>query len=475
MSSQTPNKIYESFKNNILDETRASELLISLIENGPDKNYRIQVLSLKLLGLIGSNKNFVFNFLENLLISDLDEYIRGNAASFIITNFPDKARKPLLWALKHEKSSISLILIIKALEKTSIPRLKSLLKLKNYVNFEGNIFFPSEIYQILNLNSKNIDNIADIEKLENLTKLRKLYLNFNKITDINGLDNLSDLRSLHLQSNKINGINSLDNLKKLEFLYLNNNEITEIKGIKHCSNLRFLQLFDNKISKIKGLEKLHKLEVLNLRNNEINNISGLEYLINLKRLDLSNNRIFKIKGLKNLSKLEFLDLSYNKINEIEGLDYLKNLRFLDLRHNNITEIKGLEKLKNLQHLYLGFNSIKEDYKTGFFKYLKIQDIKNTTNVNVPDSLGEVYSHKEIDRELLNKQLQDFKDIKFISSSFNSILLFKELNSITNPLNYFTDSSWIVIWRSNEYEIFRLSRLGKIIWSQTRNFRKLKNQ
>ena len=92
MSSQTPNKIYESFKNNILDETRASELLISLIENGSDKNYRIQVLSLKLLGLIGSNKNFVFNFLENLLISDLDEYIRGKPASFIITNFPEKAR-----------------------------------------------------------------------------------------------------------------------------------------------------------------------------------------------------------------------------------------------------------------------------------------------------------------------------------------------------------------------------------------------
>ena len=462
MSSQTPNKIYKSFKNKILDETRASELLISFIEDGSDKNYRIQLLSLKFLGLIGSNKNFVFNFLENLLISDLNEDIRGNAASFIINNFPDKARKPLLWALKHEKSSISLILIIKALEKTSIPRLKSLLKLKNYVNFEGNIFFPSEIYQILNLNSKNIDNIADIENLKNLTKLRKLYLNFNRILDINSLDSLSDLRSLYLQGNKISDINSLDNLKNLEFLYLNNNEITEIKGINNLSNLRSLQLFDNKISKIKGLEKLHKLEVLNLRNNEITYISGLEYLLNIKRLDLSNNRILEIKGLENLAKLEFLDLSYNKINEISGLGCLKNLKFLDLRHNNITEIKGLKKLKNLQHLYLGFNSIKEDYKNGFFKYLNIQDIKNTTNVDVPDSLGEVYSHKEIDRELLNKQLHDFKDIKFNPRSFNSISLFKELKSITNPLNYFTDSSWILIWKSNEYELFRLSRLGKII-------------
>lgn len=473
MSNLAPNKVYEGFKHKKFNGNRASELLISLIENASDDDFRTQLLSLKLIGLVDSKDMDVFNYLENLLISHLNEQIRGNAASIIIKNFPDIAKKPLIWALKHEKSNTSLILMINSLEKTSVPDLKSLLKLKRYVNIEGNIFFPSGFYYILNLNSKNIDDIIKIENIKNLTKLRKLYLNFNQIKEIDGLDNLSDLRSLHLQGNRISKISGLRNLKNLEYIYLNNNEISEITGINYNANLKMIQLFNNKISKIKGLKKAGNLEVLNLRNNDLDEISGLTSLINLKRLDLSNNQINEIKGLYNLTKLEFLDLSHNKICEIKGLENLKNLKFLDLRHNQITELKGMAKLKKLQHLYLGFNRIRRDFNTDSLNHIKILDLKNTTNINVPYSLGEVYQHEELDEYSLKEKFSSFLDIIFAPNLFKSISFLKELKSSKSPLKYFTNSSWIIIWKNNETELFQLSQLGKISWlqkSKSRNSR-----
>lgn len=463
MSNLAPNKIYEGFKHKKLNGNRASEMLMSLIENASDNDFRTQLQSLKFIGLVADRDKDVFNFLENLLISHSNDQIRGNAASVIIRNFPNKAKKPLIWALKHERSNLCLILMINSLEKTSVPDLKLLLKLKKYVSIEGHIFFQSGY--LLILNGRNIDDMIKIENIENLTKLRKLYLNFNRIREIIGLDNLSDLRSLYLQGNRISNISGLKNLKNLEYIYLNNNEISEIAGINYNTNLKMIQLFDNKISKIKGLKKTRYLEVLNLRNNDIYEISGLTSLENLKRLDLSNNQINEIKGLENLTKLEFLDLSYNKINEVKGLEKLKKLRFLDLRHNKITEIKGLEKLKKLQYLYFGFNRIRQGFNTDSLNHIKILDLKNTTNINVPYSFGEVYKHEELDEFLLKENFSSFKDIIFTPNLFKSISFLKELKLSNNPLEYFTNSSWIIIWKNNESELFQLSKLGKITWLQ----------
>jgi len=473
MSNLAPTKIYKYFKNKKFSRIRASEMLMSLIENASEDDFRTQLMSLKFMGLVASKDIDVFIYLENLLISHLNEQIRGNAGSIIIKNFPGKAEKPIIWALKHEKSNTSIILMIHSLEKTAVPELNSLLKLKNYVKIEGHIFFPSGFYYILNLNSKSIENIVDIENIDNLTKLKKLYLNFNQITNINGLDNLSDLKSLNLQGNRIRKIGGLRNLKNLEFIYLNSNEISEIRGINHNDNLRMVQLFDNRISKIKGLQKLLKLEVLNLRNNNITEINSLTSLRNLKRLDLSNNQISEIKGLENLTKLEFLDLSYNKIDEIKGLKNLTKLRFLDLRHNKITELKGMVKLKKLQHLYLGFNRIIQNINAESLNHIKILDVKNTTNNNVPYSIGDVYNHEELDESSLKEIPASFKDIIFIPSLFKSMSVLKELKSYKKSQEYFTNSTWIVIWKNNESELFQMSKTGKINWlrkSRSRNIR-----
>ena len=64
----TPSKIYEDFKNNILDKLSAVNILISLIENS--KNNIIRTESIEIIEKIGYKDEKIFNILENLLISD---------------------------------------------------------------------------------------------------------------------------------------------------------------------------------------------------------------------------------------------------------------------------------------------------------------------------------------------------------------------------------------------------------------------
>ncbi len=361
----SPKEIYKDFKTTKINKDKASELLISLIENPLELDNRERNLCIELIGVIGSKEKNVFLFLENLLISDLNDLIRGNAAMIIISNFPEHALEPIKWALRHEESETSIVLIIKALEKSGDLKLRSLLKDVEYVEVEGKFFFPYGNFQSINLSSRNIINILKIKGLGNLVNLSKLNLNFNEISEIEGLNALVNLKSLHLQGNKIRKIKGLDRLVSLEYLYLNNNEITKIQGIENLSKLKSLMIYDNQIPEIKKLEHLSNLEILNLRNNRISEIEGLQNFTKLRRLDLSSNNINEIKDLDNLVNLEFLDLSYNQITEIKGLDSLKNLKFLDLRNNKIRTIKQLKILKQLQHLYLGFNriSLLEDNET----------------------------------------------------------------------------------------------------------------
>jgi Leucine-rich repeat (LRR) protein len=464
MSTLSPKEIYGDFKKRNLDKSKASELLISVIENPLESDTRIRVSSIKFLGLIGSKEKKVYFFLENLLISDLNEIVRGNAASIIIKNFPEQAFEPIKWALKYEKSESCIILIIKALENTKNIKLKSLLKTIDYIEFKEKIFFPFGTHPTINLSSSYVDKISKVKGLKNLINLNKLYLNFNRITEIDGLDTLINLRSLHFQWNNIRVIKGLEHLKNLEYLYLNSNEIIKIQGIKNLSNLKSLMIYDNQITEIQNLEHLTNLEILNLRNNGINEIKGLSNLNNLKRLDLSNNRITDIKGLDSLPSLEFLDLSYNQISEIKGLDNLKNLKFLDLRNNKITTIKKLNILKQLQHLYLGFNRISIKGNTEQTSILDNLNIKENNISNSPFDFFYNYKSPEISD---NKKFLEISDIKFTPDSFKSPSLLRELKLIRNPLEFFSSTSWTLIWKNNEFEIFQLSKIGNITWVQRR--------
>ncbi|MHA2119821.1 MAG: leucine-rich repeat protein [Promethearchaeota archaeon] len=475
MSRISPTNIYKDFENNKLERSKASELLISLIENPSDISNKNRILAVKFLGIIGSKEEQIFSSLENLLISDLDELVRGNAARVIIRNFSTRALEPIKWALKHENSESSLILIINALETTKALKLKGLLEGIEFVEFEGNVFFPYGSNSTLNLSSNSIDDIPNIKRLGNLHNLNKLYLNFNRITEIRGLGNLIDLKSLHLQGNKIRTIEGLENLKDLEYLYLNNNEIHKIQGTSNLSKLKSLMLYDNQIVEIEKLDHLSNLEILNLRNNKINSIKGLEKLHNLKRLDLSNNSIAEINGLNNLRNLEFLDLSHNQISQIRGLDNLRNLKFLDLRNNKITTIKQFKILKQLQHLYLGFNKllkIEDNENPNQKNMLNMSKIEDNDNI---DSLFDFFYVKNPPKNLIDKKLVEIKDIKYLNPKLKSQFLVKELRAIVDPIDYFAASSWMIFHNNSEFEIFQLNKSGEVVWIQKRRSRIMPNQ
>ncbi len=465
MTEPSPYKIYEDFKNRKIDKKGALDLLISLIDDDHEYEEKTRILGIKFLGLIHPKEKKIFDFIENILISDLNEEMREHAANVLILNFPEKASKPITWVLKHDKDDNFLFSIIKSLEKSGDNKLKSILKIKKYVNFKGNIIFPSESNDIINLNNKNIDKIEKIKNLESLIDLKKIFLNYNQIVEIKGLETLKDLKSLHLQGNQIDKINDLSKLKKLESLYLNNNAISKIEGISGLKNLKSLIIFDNNISEIENLEKFSNLEVLNLRNNQISEIKGLKQLSNLKRLDLSNNQISEIKNLENLTKLEFLDLSHNKIDELKGLEHLGKLKFLDVRNNKIKDVKGLEKLKKLQHLYIGFNEISDIKDKDILKNIKVLDIKNTEEFFIPNSLWDVFPDKLKNVEKLRIPSVKVRDIKFFHKKVDSQSIVGEISNANDYLEFFTDSSWMIVWNNNEYEIFRLSKLGDIKWLQ----------
>ncbi|MHA2183576.1 MAG: leucine-rich repeat domain-containing protein [Promethearchaeota archaeon] len=470
MSRLSPLIIYKDFENNKLERSKASELLISLIDNPSDITNRNRILAVKFLGIIGSKEDQTFSSLENLLISDLDDLVRGNAAIVIIRNFSTRAIDPIKWVLKHENSESTLILIIKELERTNDLRLKGLLEEIEFAKFEGKIFFPYGPNLTLNLSSNSINDITNIKYLGNLRSLKKLYLNFNRIIIIKGLGGLVNLESLHLQGNKIRMIEGLDNFRNLEYLYLNNNEIQKIQGISHLSKLKSFMLYDNQIPEIENITHLTNLEILNLRNNKITSIKGLEKLQNLRRLDLSNNNITEINGLNKLRNLEFLDLSHNQISQIKGLDDLKNLKFLDLRNNKITEIKQFKVLKQLQHLYLGFNMLskgKNDWnltQENIFDPTKIED-----NDNI-DSMFNFFFDNKPSKASINKKLFEIRDIKYVPPKYNFQFLSKELRTSTNPIDHFAESTWMLISNNKEFEVFQLSKSGKIDWIQKRRNR-----
>ena len=339
MTLLEPREIYDNFLIGKIDKASVISYYVSLLE----KSYkdRLRIDALKFLGKLGLKSHFYFNFLEYLLISDEDNIIKAYATKFLIKSFPNRASRPVQWALENldwnsinSFPKIGLSSILRDLISTNNPKLISLLDLKEHVVFNDNVFLVRN--NILKLNNLGINSIIEIKGLEKLTNLKELYLSRNKIFEIKGLKHLTKLKVLDLSYNKIKQIQCLDTLLNLNQLYLNNNNINYISG----------------------LDNLIYLHYLNLDSNNIVEINGLNYNKNLHILNLSHNNIIKIKNLKSLINLFFLALNNNKIKHIEGLENLINLRVLRLNDNDLTEIKGLINLRKLTTLNLANNKIK---------------------------------------------------------------------------------------------------------------------
>ncbi len=167
----TPREIYNEFQNKIIDKKSASEVLINLVENSQDDNLREE--SINYIKKIGLKNQSIFEFLENLFISDLNEHIRNAAFNAIKKNFKDKAIKPALYAISKEESFSILIPVIEFLIENFNPLLcKDLL-----------------IKKIKNLDKKSLKHDLNLMKLENLNLLRLKNIIYDSLLR-NSLENL---------------------------------------------------------------------------------------------------------------------------------------------------------------------------------------------------------------------------------------------------------------------------------------------
>ena len=157
--SITPQSIYSEYTKKILNKISASDSLIFLIENSKSEQIRLE--SIYFLKEIGLKNRYIFTFLENLLISDLNEPIRRAAFDVIIKLFNQEIKASsniVKYVLKNENGQL-LINLIEFLSKVDKSACKKILinKIKSFQNQNFTDSSDNEILEKLSFNTlKNI-------------------------------------------------------------------------------------------------------------------------------------------------------------------------------------------------------------------------------------------------------------------------------------------------------------------------------
>ncbi|TFG22707.1 MAG: hypothetical protein EU529_09665 [Promethearchaeota archaeon] len=305
----TPQKICEDFRSNRLDKHSAIKQLISLIENSDDEEIREEsVYSFQKIGAINEDLS-LFEILENLLISDLNEKVRIAAAKLIKNNFLHKAIEPMKWAIQHESDCECCIIIIETLVKIN--------------NVESKSILNDEIKKIKKEKyldkSKRIDNKKFKRSIKKLLKERK-YESFSHDELAQIIINYKIMSTL---------------TKKFYSVYF---ELESALVVK-------LDLADVEYE-VRGWKADFKNNI-----RDISEITGLKNLKHLSYIDISNNLIRNIKELSDLENLTHLLISNNKITDIKNIDYIKqmpNLIYLDIRGNDFAAKVNKHDFENLK-------------------------------------------------------------------------------------------------------------------------------
>jgi len=305
----TPQKICEDFRNNRIDKHSAIKQLISLIENSDDEEIREEsVYSFQNIGAI-NEVLFLFEILENLLISDLNEKVRIAAAKLIKDNFLKEALEPMKWAIQYESDCECYISIIETLVEINNGESKSILN--------------DEIKKIRKEKyldkSKRIDNKKFKRSIKKLLKERKdESFSHDELAQI-----IINYKIMSALTKKFYSVYfELENalVVKLDFADVE----YEVRGWKAD--------FKNNIR-------------------DISEITGLKNLKHLSYIDISNNLIRNIKELLKLDNLTHLLISNNKITDIKNIDYIKqmpNLINLDIRGNEFAAKVNKHDFENLK-------------------------------------------------------------------------------------------------------------------------------
>ena len=162
--------------------------------------------------------------------------------------------------------------------------------------------FPSELFQLTNLQELNLGFNQLMELPENfiqLTNLQELNLGFNQLVGLpENFTQLTKLQGLVLSYNQLSELpEDFTQLINLQFLDLRRNQLTKLpEDFAHLTNLSLLLLSNNQLTKLpKDFAYLTKLSMLYLHDNHLSELpEDFAKLRHLQTLNLHNNRDLKI-------------------------------------------------------------------------------------------------------------------------------------------------------------------------------------
>ena len=294
-----PQTILEDYNNKQIDKSTAVILLTSIIENYDGEKYRLEAISI--LNTIKIKTKTVFEFFENLLLSDSSELIRNAAAKYIRTTFLEISLPVFQWVIQHETSYYCLVTVVNSLVEIHTSESKSIL-------FE----------QIKKIKDRKYLNVDKAYRNKRYRKALKLYFKRNPF---------NKLSHKQLGAILINFLTIKTLIEEIPNVYFGLDE----------KNLLIdkLDLSDYLEFEVKGTPWGWKNNIRSL-----SQITGLSNLKDLKTLDLSNNQIGDLEGITELKYLTHLILLNNQISDLNNLEYinqLSNLQFINLCGNDISK------------------------------------------------------------------------------------------------------------------------------------------
>lgn len=308
-----PQTVLENYNNSSIDKSTATKLLTSIIENYDEENFRLEAINI--LNTLKIKSKTLFEFFENLLLSDSSEVIRNAAAKYVNTNFLEISLPVFRWVIQHETSYHCLVTVVNSLVKIQTSEAKSILleqikKIKDtkYLNVDKG--FGNKKYRkaLKSYFKRNLINKLSLEQLV------AILINFLTIKNL-----IEEIPNAYFElDEKLLLIDKLDLSDYLEF---------EVKGTPWGwkNNIRSL-------SQITGLSNLKHLKTLDLSNNQIGDLEGINELENLTHLVLPNNQISDLKNLEyinQLTNLQFVDLCGNDISKnVKNKDFNPYCRVL---------------------------------------------------------------------------------------------------------------------------------------------------
>ena len=418
-------EILQDIKNSRISKSEASDLLISLIENSDNVDFRIDCL--KTIGSMGLKNNLVFKVVENCLISDEDVLVKVIAAEVLVNIFLSDSYRALNWTIENEQSILVLTTIFKGLKENQQKLSKSLVKkaIKKFSKIYDIVLEEAKfLLDLYSMAIENVDQIKDnvrnhrfdggpfqIPKFYNYFLTPRLEIKDKHIISLDiffwklktipkSISALSKLKYLTLNGDNLAlSPEAIDSLKELRWVELSC--IPKFKSIpdwilsivKKCHSRIYLK---NGIKEIEAitiglLDLLSGYELYELGPSQsIHNYSQIyAYRLNKKgnvsELYISNPRKFKLsilpEQIKNLKELTLLDLNSNEIEIIpNSLSFLKSLKYLNLSNNKIKEIPiSIGSLTSLEFLDLSGNEI-EKLPESFIKLENLRSLKLENNL-----------------------------------------------------------------------------------------------